>query len=129
MNRRVLMALSLALLTVAPGLVLAQEVTIEIQSADAKRDEATGEPMLVLLMSGDGQEAFADFTAAHVGEVVDVLVDGHLVTSPVIRSPISDRWMVLNGSFALEAAEALAERLNRSAADVVVRVHRKQKNP
>lgn len=128
MNRLCAMVSALAAMLVMPSLARAEAVTIDIQSADAKLEETTGRPMLVLLLSADGQEAFAAFTSRHVGQTVDLLVDGVVITSPSIQSPVLDRWLALTGSFPLQEAKALADRLNRLAVEVTVQSHPKQKN-
>ena len=110
-------------------LAWAQEaVPLDVARAYAAPDEMSGLPAIKIILSRDGQAAFAAFTAEHVGQRTDMLVDGVVVTSPVIQTPIHSKWLVLSGDFSMPEAEAMAERLNDASSHVAVRLQGKQKS-
>ena len=55
-------------------------------------------------MTDEGRERLAEVTGAHVGERLGMVVDGRLVTAPIIRAPLTEGRALIVGSF--DAAEA-----------------------
>jgi preprotein translocase subunit SecD len=51
-------------------------------------------------------------TATHVGRPVALLIDGDVVSAPVVRSPMSDS-AVISGNFTRAEAERIAEGIGR----------------
>ena len=123
---------SLACLTFAGApstLAWAQEsVPLDVSRAYVSPDEMSGLAAIKIVLSKDAQAAFAAFTAEHAGQRTDMLVDGVVVTSPVIQTVIDSEWLVLNGDFTMAEAQALVERLNEASSHVAVRLQGKQKS-
>lgn len=59
----------------------------------------------------EGRKAFGDLTRAHVGERLGVVLDGEVVSAPVIRTAILDGSAVIEGMGGLRAAEELSSAL------------------
>jgi len=107
----------------------AQEaVPLDVSRAYVSPDEMSGLAAIKIVLSKDAQAAFAAFTAEHAGQRTDMLVDGVVVTSPVIQTVIDSEWLVLNGDFTMSEAEAMAERLNEASSHIAVRLQGKQKS-
>jgi len=69
-------------------------------------------------MSEASRKAFADFTAQHINEKMDIRVDGNSVSKVVIREPITGGvGQILTAS--PDAARQLTERLKAKALLVV----------
>ena len=107
----------------------AQEpIELSILSAEAAPDVLTGTPAITLALTKDAQARFASFTGEHVGERTDILVDGVVVTSPVIQTVIDSRTLVLSGLLTMSEAQEMAERLTNAGGIVTVRLHGKPKS-
>jgi preprotein translocase subunit SecD len=59
-----------------------------------------------------GGERMKEATAAHVGRLMAILIDGAVVIAPVVRSPVSDS-AVITGNFTHAEAERIAEGIGR----------------
>lgn len=99
----------------------AQTLVLDVRVANVAPDELTGQPVLKLRLSPAGQAAFSEFTAQHVGQAVDLLVEGRVLTSPVVNAPIYSEWVTVTGSFTTNELKALAETVNAGAGAVTVR--------
>ena len=104
------------------GAAFAQPLGLDVRMARVEPDELTGQPVLKIRLSPAGQAAFFAFTSQHVGQVVDLVVDGRVLTSPVVSSPIDSEWVVVTGGFTTSELKALAETVNRDSGAVTVRV-------
>lgn len=116
---------ALALLLALAGPVFAQaRAVLQVMSASVDHDDQTGQPALKISLTRDGQAALAEFTGRHVDQMVDVLVDGEIVTSPWIRSPIYSDWIIVTGAFSGSELDAMAELINRGNGEVVLRARK-----
>lgn len=106
----------------AIGALGADSLMLEIDRARASSDSLTGRPVVELHLSRDAQAVFGSFTEDNVGAQVDLMVDGEVLTSPVIRTPIYGSMLQISGIDTLEEAEALALRLSQGDAQVEVRL-------
>lgn len=67
----------------------ALEATAAITDADVEKieegtDEFTGMPQFVVHFTASGATAFSDFTAAHVDQKIAIVVDGRVVSAPIV---------------------------------------------
>lgn len=114
---------ALLLLVGASGVVhAASALALDVRGASVAPDELTGQPVLKIRLSPEGQEAFAEYTTQHVGRTLDLLVDDEVLTSPTVMAPIYSEWVVVTGTFTTGELEALAEAINGGTGAVTVRV-------
>jgi preprotein translocase subunit SecD len=73
-----------------------------------------GEPVVNFYLVPTGGEKFAEFTAAHIGDPAAIVLDGNVISAPVIRSRIRDEGYI-EGNFDIETAEDLALKLRAGA--------------
>jgi preprotein translocase subunit SecD len=66
---------------------------------------------------GQGTQWLGDFTAAHVGQYMPILLDKKVISSPVLKSKISDRGRI-TGNFDKDSAEALVVQLRSGSLPV-----------
>lgn len=99
---------------------LAQPLRLSVETAKVVVDPLTGFNQLELNLTPAGQQDIAAFTAANVGRTVDVTIDGKLITSPVIQTPIVGPSLMLTGNFTTAELQDMANQL--SAQDAVVEV-------
>jgi preprotein translocase subunit SecD len=62
-------------------------------------------------LTENGAGIFADHTAAHVGDVLAIVLDKEIISAPGINQPIPDGRGVIQGNFDQESANALAVQL------------------
>ncbi|GLQ80453.1 hypothetical protein GCM10007881_39720 [Mesorhizobium huakuii] len=111
-----------AIILFACDLAMAEPLTLAIAKAAIVSDQASGQRALDLKMTPDSARAFADFTRANVGKVVDLSVDGAVVASPRLVEPILGGEVTLSGAFTAGELQRLAERISAGGAKVTVGV-------
>lgn len=92
---------------VSPEITLSNN---DIMSAQAISD-SEGKPAVEAVLNLLGTQKFAIFTSNHIGEMAAVIVNGQLVSAPVIQAPIMKGRVVIAGKFTPEEAEDLARSL------------------
>jgi len=109
------------LLLSAPG--FAEPLTIEVTEAAVAYDARNSLPVVTFRLSEASRKAFADFSAQHVGEKIDLRIDGNNVMQTVIREPITGGvGQVIAASH--DGARQLTERLKSKAPLVVEAIPR-----
>jgi preprotein translocase subunit SecD len=106
--------------TLAMGVASAAPMGLAIKSASAQADTFSGAPTLVVELQPSAQRAFTKLTTRHVGETLNLLIDGAVVSSPRIQSPIVGTSVVISGDFTPSEATALAQRLSNGESVVEV---------
>jgi preprotein translocase subunit SecD len=69
-----------------------------------------------------GAQIFGDYTTAHVGDLLGIVLDGTLISAPVINTPITEGNGIITGRFTSEEANALAVQLRYGRLPVPLRV-------
>ncbi|MBQ0067202.1 MAG: protein translocase subunit SecD [Phascolarctobacterium sp.] len=64
--------------------------------------------MVGLEFSSEGAEKFADLTARNIGRQIAIVLDGEVLTAPVVNETITGGRAVITGSRTMEEAEHLA---------------------
>ncbi len=68
----------------------------------------TGEYVVNFELTEEGTSAFADFTRANVGRPLAIVLDGQVISAPVINEPITAGAGSITGGFTFEDANNLA---------------------
>jgi preprotein translocase subunit SecD len=100
--------------------VAAEPLKLEVAHAILAFDQRTGEPVVSFTLTESSRRLFADFTAQNVGRKGAILVDGRVVTKPVIREPILGGAGQISGGFSVDEAKDIADRLSSGAAKMEV---------
>jgi SecD/SecF fusion protein len=79
-----------------------------IKRAYASRDPMSGEAVIEFEFDSDGASKFADFTESHIGDRLAIVLDGQLVTAPVINGRIAGRGEISGGSIDIDEAISIA---------------------
>lgn len=92
-----------------------------IQGARLSFDQTNRQPYVSLDFNREGRDLFAEITTENVGERLAILLDGEVISSPVIREPIRDGRAMISGGF-MDAAEAreLVRNINLGALPVPI---------
>ncbi|MFU8824920.1 protein translocase subunit SecD [Yoonia sp.] len=78
-------------------------------------DPDTGRPMVTFAFDRQGAVTFAEITAANIGQRFAVVLDGQVLTAPVIQSVIPGGQGQITGNFTPEEAQTLAVLLTSGA--------------
>jgi preprotein translocase subunit SecD len=79
--------------------------------------DQNNKPTVAFRMSAVKARKFGAMTAKHVGEKIDLVVCGKIISSPIIREPILGGSGQVSGKFSLAEAEELALKLKKGKCD------------
>ena len=88
--------------------------TVELTRAEVIAAEVTmvdDHPAIAVEFSAEGAAIMSRLTEENVNNHLAMILDGTLVSAPVIRAMIDGRRAIINGDFTYEHAEELAARL------------------
>lgn len=101
-----------AQLTFADGegnvLLTGDMVADAYKQAGALSEHSAVEPYVALEFDAEGTERFAEATKANLGKILYIVMDGEVISSPVVQTEITNGQAVISGSFTAESAEELA---------------------
>jgi SecD/SecF fusion protein len=86
-----------------------------LTKASAGQDSRTGEWVVHFGLDRIGAKRFADVSTRHVGEPFAIVLDGKVISAPVIREPIIGGQGQISGSFTVQDANDLAVLLRAGA--------------
>ena len=78
-------------------------------------DSSTGERVVQFKLRSDGAKLFSDYSSAHVGEFFAIVLDGKVVSAPVIRQAITDGSGQISGTFTTAEQQTLVTTLKYGA--------------
>jgi preprotein translocase subunit SecD len=82
-----------------------------VESAYVTHD-VPNRPWVGITFTAAGAKQFAEITRQHIGDQLAIVVDGKLLSAPIIRAEISDGKADIAGNFTEAEAKALAKRIN-----------------
>ncbi|SLN76605.1 protein translocase subunit SecD [Oceanibacterium hippocampi] len=86
-----------------------------LKSAAAGFDQQTGQPAVTFSLDAAGARTFGEITAANVGRQFAIILDGQVLTAPVIRQAIMGGKGQITGDFTTGETQTLAVILNSGA--------------
>ncbi|MDD2326122.1 MAG: protein translocase subunit SecD [Alphaproteobacteria bacterium] len=81
-----------------------------------------GAPCVSFRFAAQGARRFGDATAANVGRLFAIVLDGKVISAPVIREPIFGGSGIISGHFTTESAHDLALLLRAGALPAPIKV-------
>jgi SecD/SecF fusion protein len=87
----------------------------DLTDAQQSFDQQTGEPDVTFRFNLRGAQRFGQVTSENVGRPFAIVLDGKVISAPVIRSPITGGTGQITGNFTLEEASSLAILLRSGA--------------
>ncbi len=99
----------------------------QLKRAEVSQDPQTGQVQVALNFDEEGTKLFADLTKRNTGRPVAIFLDGSAISTPQVNEPILTGSAVISGSFSLQEARLLAQRLNSGALPVPVELISQQK--
>ncbi len=91
-----------------------------LQNAIASQDEFN-QWQIQFNLTGDGSSQFYEYTRNHIGQPLVIVLDGRVLSAPVINAAISDSG-VITGQFSREEADGLAVQMRYGALPVPLKV-------
>lgn len=85
-------------------------------------DPNSGTPQVSLEFNEEGQEIFKNLTTENVGRIIGIFLDGNLISAPRVNEPILAGNAVISGSFGVQEAKLLSQRLNAGALKVPIKL-------
>jgi preprotein translocase subunit SecD len=70
-----------------------------------------GEYQVAFELKSEDSQTFAAYTASNVGNVLAIVLDKQVISTPIINEPITDGQGVISGNFTSESANSLAVQL------------------
>lgn len=92
----------------------------QLERAAVEFDPQTNAPQVALEFNDEGKKLFAEITERNVNKIVGIYLDGSPISMPRVNEPIKDGRAVITGSFTLEEAKLLSQRLNAGALPVPI---------
>ena len=83
-------------------------------------DQFGGSAQVTLQFDDEGTKLFADITRRNIGKPVAIFLDGQPISIPTVNSEIPGGQAVITGSFSIQEAKLLAQRLNAGALPVPI---------
>lgn len=85
-------------------------------------DERTRQPIVSFRLDSIGAKQFAAVTRSHVGDPFAIVLDGKVLSAPIVREPIIGGSGQISGEFTTAQAAALAAQLRAGALPVDLQV-------
>jgi SecD/SecF fusion protein len=86
-----------------------------LSDARASFDQRTKQPIVTFRLDSAGTRTFAAITEANVGQPFAIVLDGKVLSAPVIREPITGGAGQISGNFTVQQATDLAALLRAGA--------------
>ncbi|MCI0405262.1 MAG: protein translocase subunit SecD [candidate division Zixibacteria bacterium] len=90
--------------------------------ARENRDPQTGGPIVEFELNREGARIFRRLTGANIGKPLAIILDGRVVSAPVIQGQITNRGQITMGSGTMEEAHDLAIILRAGALPAPVKI-------
>ncbi len=93
-----------------------------LEDASATRDQQFNQAIVQFELSRAGGRIFGDVTGRHIGDRIAILLDGEVVSAPVVRSRIGQRGQIELGQQDMQEARDLALVLRAGALPAPLRI-------
>ncbi|MBH41488.1 MAG: protein translocase subunit SecD [Candidatus Magasanikbacteria bacterium] len=92
----------------------------QLDRAAVAIDQQTGSVQVTLNFDKEGTQLFKEITERNLNKPVAIFLDGAPISIPTVQSVISGGEAVITGSFSMQEARLLAQRLNTGALPVPI---------
>lgn len=91
-----------------------------LETALVQFDKQTNKPVISLTFNPEGKEVFAELTKSEMGKPIAIVLDGNILSAPVVQDEITDGKAIISGSFTVPEARELSRSLKYGALPVPV---------
>jgi preprotein translocase subunit SecD len=92
-----------------------------LKNAGVTSDQS-GEIRVAFELTDEGAKTFGDYTSAHVGDLLGIVLDKRLISAPQIQDAITTGNGTISGSFTAEEANSLAVKLRYGSLPIPLKV-------
>lgn len=107
---------------VAPSFIPTDLTGRYVKGAQIVLDQVSGLPYISLEFNSEGATLFEQLTEKNVGKRIAVILDGDLVTAPVVQEKITGGKAQITGTFTIKEAQEIVERFNAGALPAPIRL-------
>jgi preprotein translocase subunit SecD len=94
----------------------------KLVKADPSFDQQSNQPAVTIQFDSEGGQKFTRMTQQNTGKLFAIILDGQVISAPVIREPIYGGVSQISGSFTVESANQLAIALRSGALPVDLKI-------
>lgn len=94
----------------------------ELRTASVAFQQTTNQPYIAFELTSDGAKIFADHTSRNVNKYLAITMDKRVISSPVIKSAITQGSGIIEGRFTLDEVNRLVVQLKYGALPVPLKV-------
>jgi preprotein translocase subunit SecD len=84
--------------------------------------QISNQPVVAFELSDKGSTIFSEYTTAHQGEYLGIVLDKQVISSPQVDEPITSGSGIIRGGFTYDSANALAIQLRYGSLPVPLKV-------
>jgi len=92
----------------------------QLSRAQVQFEQNTQSPEVSLEFNDEGKKLFGAITTRNIGKPVAIFLDGTAISIPTVQTAIMEGKAVINGSFTIQEAKLLAQRLNAGALPIPI---------
>jgi protein-export membrane protein SecD len=92
----------------------------QLRRAQVTFDQVSNEVQVSLEFNDEGKDLFGEITSRNVGKPVAIFLDGEPISIPTVNEAITGGQAVITGSFDVNEAKLLSQRLNAGALPVPI---------
>ncbi len=94
----------------------------KLVKADPTFDQQSNQPAVTIQFDGEGGQKFARMTQQNTNKLFAIILDGQVISAPVIKEPIFGGISQISGSFTVDSANQLAIALRSGALPIDLKI-------
>ena len=94
----------------------------DLKNVGVQLIEQQNRPVVAFEMTSEGGQIFAEHTRNNIGKTLTLVLDGKVISSPRINSEIPNGEGIIEGSFTIEDANALAVQLKYGSLPIPLKI-------
>ncbi|MEZ4180465.1 MAG: preprotein translocase subunit SecD [Candidatus Doudnabacteria bacterium] len=99
-----------------------KRATADIQGGGTRSGNISTQALVRLEFDNEGTDLFSKLTGENIGLPIAIVLDGQILSAPVVQSEINNGEAVITGNFTVDEAKNLATRLNSGALPVPIKL-------
>jgi protein-export membrane protein SecD len=92
----------------------------QLEFSNSGGSQIAGSPEVLITFNSEGKDLMSKITSEHKGEVLAIILDGQVISSPTIQDTITDGKALITGRFTADEAKSLVRNLNYGALPVPI---------
>lgn len=93
----------------------------DLKNVNVTTNQAS-QPQVAFQLNGEGKTIFSEFTSNHIGQVLAIVLDKQVISTPVINDAITSGSGVISGRFTVDEANHLAVQLRYGSLPIPLKV-------